>query len=125
MVDRVIKFSADAVNVPTIAAAMQADNAPNPDVISTEKHGNFVRLHDSSSDDFPNLRIALRAATVSYDFHQRRAADGDHPGWWKSRNGAGEEFENNGLSDTPITPLYSECIRASHLCPCAMLSETA
>jgi hypothetical protein len=85
---------------------MVGDNVQTFATVNSATHGTFVRVHDSTSDNFPKLRAALRAAKISYDFHQRRANDGDHAGWWKSRSGADEEYENFGLSDKPITPLY-------------------
>lgn len=104
--DRVIVFSVEALKRPEIYGAMVADSVQTFSTLNSATHGTFARVHDSNSDDFPNLRAALRAAKVSYDFHHRRAGDGDHAGWWKSRNGADEDYENYGLSDKPITPLY-------------------
>lgn len=106
VVDRVIVFSLDAVKRPEIFEAMVGDNVQTFATINSATHGQFARVQDSISDNFPKLRAALSAANVSYDFYQRRANDGDHAGWWKSRNGAAEEYENLGLSDKPITPLY-------------------
>lgn len=104
MVDRVIKFSHDALHTSGVYEAMVKDNVARFE--KTGPAGAFVYVHDSIADDFPNLRVALRAGRFSYDFHQRRAGDGDHAGWYHSRNGTDETYSNFGLSDEPVPPLF-------------------
>ena len=108
MVDRIIKFSQEALLSPATYSAMVSDGVVT--WVQIGPTSTFVEIHDTNADDFKNLRIALRGQGFSYDFYQRRASDGDNTCWYHSRSGGNETFSNYDQTNTPVVTLFS-CTR--------------
>jgi hypothetical protein len=89
MVARRIIFPSALLSNATIAAAIAADGG------SPELDGQLAEIMDEKSDDYPNLRLHLTNLKQPYDFHQRRANDGDNVIWHHGRNGV-EHLSNYG-----------------------------
>lgn len=108
MVDRIIKFSQQALLCPAIFTAMKKDSVET--WVQIGPAASFVQIHDTTTDDFPHMRVALRTQGFSYDFYQRRQNDGDHTVWQHSRGGNDETYSNYGHVEEPLTSLF-ECDR--------------
>lgn len=105
--ERIIQFKLQAMMNPKTYIAMVNDKVMSWCRIGPDNE--FVQIHDSTSDNFPNLRRELSLQNESYDFYQQRINDGDHTVWRHGRSGGSEIVSNFGVSDEPYTPLY-ECV---------------
>lgn len=101
MKSRRIIMTLAAYNLPTVQAAIAADQAG----VEAPCRTNLIEFCDTIGSDYPALRAALKAAGASYDFYSRRDTDGDTALWQHGRDGKAEEFSNLGVSERPIKPL--------------------